>query len=191
MEWSSSNTEIAAVNESGLVSTKDFGTSIIIKDIAKVCSIDNKTIADILSDKFFINKESKDDNEFLEEKYFDKGSYRKIRKKLIVDIANARIEEIINIILNKNINIESLKQNNIVIFITIEDQLILDNFHENFKSYISQEYNFEPHLINNFQIDSSIINAAYLSAYGWKKEAIPITLTKNSLITRIFKSIFG
>ena len=30
VEWSSSNTEIAAVNESGLVSKKDFGTSIII-----------------------------------------------------------------------------------------------------------------------------------------------------------------
>ena len=39
-------------------------------------------------------------------------------------------------------------------------------------------------------VDSSIISAAFLSAYGWKKEAIPITQTKNSLITRIFKSIF-
>ena len=46
------------------------------------------------------------------------------------------------------------------------------------------------YLINNFQIDSSIVNAAYLSAYGWKREAVPVTQTKNSLITRIFKSIF-
>ncbi len=168
----------------------NFGTSIIFKDISKVCSIKNETIIKILSDKFLDNKKIENDNEFLEEKYFEKDSYRKIRKKLIIDIVNARIEEITNIILKKNINIESLNKNNAKIFIIIEDQLIFDNFHKNFKFYISQKYNFEPHLINNFQTDTSIVNAAYLSAYGWKKEAVPVTQTKNSLITRIFKSIF-
>ena len=168
----------------------NFGTSIIFKDISKVCSIKNETIIKILSDKFLVNKKIENDNEFLEEKYFDKDSYRKIRKKLIIDIVNARIEEITNIILKKNINIEFLNKNNAKIFIIIEDQLIFDNFQKNFKFYISQKYNFEPHLINNFQIDSSIVSAAYLSAYGWKKEAVPVTQTKNSLITRIFKSIF-
>ena len=168
----------------------NFGTSIIFKDISKVCSIKNETIVKILSDKFLRKKKLENDNEFLEEKYFDNDSYRKIRKKLIIDIVNARIEEITNIILKKNINIESLNKNNAKIFIIIEDQLIFDNFQENFKFYISQKYNFEPHLINNFQIDSSIVSAAYLSAYGWKKEAVPVTQTKNSLITRIFKSIF-
>ena len=168
----------------------NFGTSIIFKDISKVCSIKNETIIKILSDKFLGNKKLENDNEFLEEKYFDNDSYRKIRKKLIIDIVNARIEEITNIILKKNINIESLNKNNAKIFIIIEDQLIYDNFQKNFKFYISQKYNFEPHLINNFQIDSSIVSAAYLSAYGWKKEAVPVTQTKNSLITRIFKSIF-
>ena len=168
----------------------NFGTSIIFKDISKVCSIKNETIVKILSDKFLENKKLESDNEFLEEKYFDNDSYRKIRKKLIIDIVNARIEEITNIILKKNINIESLNKNNAKIFIIIEDQLIFDNFQKNFKFYISQKYNFEPHLINNFLIDSSIVSAAYLSAYGWKKEAVPVTQTKNSLITRIFKSIF-
>ena len=169
----------------------NFGTSIIFKDIAKVCSINNETIERILSDKFYENKNSEDSNEFLEEKYFTKGSYRKIRKKLIIDIVNARIEEITSIILNKNINIESFKRNNTPIYIVIEDQFILDNFQENFKFYFSQDYNFDPHLINDPQIDSSIMSAAHLSVYGWKKEAIPVAQTKNSLITRIFKSLFG
>tara|TARA_X000001036_G_scaffold9452_1_gene8417 strand:- start:5626 stop:6828 length:1203 start_codon:yes stop_codon:yes gene_type:complete len=169
----------------------NFGTSIILKDMAKVCSISNETIERILSDNFYQNKNFKYNNEFLEEKYFKEGSYRKIRKKLIIDIVNARIEEITSIILNKNINLESFKQNNVVIYIIIEDQLILDNFKESFKFYFSEDYNFDPHLINDFQIDSSIMSAAYLSAYGWKKEAIPVTQTKNSLITRIFKSLFG
>ena len=168
----------------------NFGTSIIFKDIAKVCSINNQTIERILSDKFYENKNFEDSNEFLEEKYFTKGSYRKIRKKLIIDIVNARIEEITSIILNKNINIESFKQNNTAIYIVIEDQFIFDNFQENFKFYFSQDYNFDSHLINDFQIDSSIMSAAHLAVYGWKKEAIPVTQTKNSLITRIFKSLF-
>ena len=144
----------------------------------------------MLSDQIITNKKVQNDNELLEEKYFVKDSYRKIRKKLILDIVNARIEEILNIILNRNVNIKSFKQNSTAIFLILEDQLILDNFKENFKFYISKDNNFDPFLINNFQIDTSIISAAFLSAYGWKKEAIPVTQTKNSLITRIFKSIF-
>ena len=70
----------------------------------------------------------------------------------------------------------------------IEDKLIFDNFKENFKSYFSQ-YDFN--LIDDFKIDALVMSAAHLSIYGWKKEAIPVTQTRNSLITRIFKSLFG
>ncbi len=168
----------------------NFGTNIIYKDIAKVCSIKNETILQILSDKLFKINDLENENELLEEKYFNNDSFRKIRKKLIKDIANARIEEIIDIILNKNINIKSLKKKNAIIFIIIDDQLIINNFKENFKFYTSQKNGYKHNLISNFEIDSSIISAAYLSAYGWKKEAIPVTQTKNSLITRIFKSLF-
>ena len=169
----------------------NFGTNIIFKDIAKVCSINNETIEVILSDKFYGNKNFENDNEFLEERYFTKESYRKIRKKLIIDIVNARIEEITSIILNQNINIESLKQNNAVFYIINEDQLILDNFKEYFKFYFLKDYNFNLNLIDDFEIDSSIMSAAHLSLYGWNKEAIPVTQIKNSLITKIFKSLFG
>ena len=164
-----------------------FGTSIIFKDIVKVCSIDHKIVEKILSNKFYEDK-SFEDHELLEEKYFIQGNYRKIRKKLIMDIVNARIEEIASIILKKNINLEFVKQNNIPIYMIIEDELIFDNFKENFKSYFSQ---YEFHLIDDFKIDSLVMSAAHLSIYGWKKEAIPVTQTKNSLITRIFKSLFG
>jgi len=168
----------------------NFGTSIIFKDIIKVCSIDNEFIQKILSDKSYENK-SFEDNELLEEKYFTQGNYRKIRKQLIIDIVNARVEEMANIILNKNINLGFFRQNNRPVYIIIEDQLIFDNFKENLKFYFSKDYNFELHLINSFHIDDSIMSAAHLSLYGWKKEAIPVTQIKNSLITRIFKSLFG
>ena len=82
------------------------------------------------------------------------------------------------------------KEDNCKIYIAIEDELIFDNFKENFQSCGSPNHNFDPYLINDLEIDSLIMSAANLSLYGWKKEAIPFAQTKNSLITRIFKSLF-
>jgi len=168
----------------------NFGTDIIFRDIEKICSLDNEIIRRFLSNSFS-NKKSFNENEILEENYFTKGNFRKIRKKLISDIADARINEIIDIIFNKNINIKFLKRNKIKIYLTIEDKQILENFKEFFKSYFSKNSNFEIYLVNDFEIDELIMNIANLSIYGWKKEAIPTTKLKNSLITRIFKSLFG
>ena len=165
----------------------NFGTSIIFRDIKKVCSLDYQIIDKILLDRPFEDK-SFSDSELFEEKYFSEGNYRKIRKKLIFEIVKARIEEIVNIIFNKNINIKSLKKNNVRIYLTIEDQVIYNNFKENFNYVFSHN---ETDLIKDLDIDKVILSASYLSTYGWKKEAIPITQTKNSLITRIFKSLFG
>ena len=170
--------------------TFDFGTNIILADISKVCFIDNQIIINILTNEIFkIN--NFDENEYLEEKYFTDGNYRKIKKKLILDIAQARINEIIQIIFNKNINIKTFKEKNYKVYFMIQDKIIRNSFEKIFKSSLLVTGNSEPSLIKDFAIDSSIINASNLSIYGWKKEAIPIALTKNSLITRIFKSIFG
>ena len=62
---------------------------------------------------------------------------------------------------------------------------------ESFKQYFSQNLDSETQLINTFEIDSLIISAANLSNYGWKKEAIPVTQTKNTLISKIFKALFS
>jgi len=168
----------------------NFGTNIIFRDIEKICSLDNKIIRRFLSNSL-LNKKSFNENEILENDYFTKGNFRKIRKKLISDIADARISEIVDIIFNKNINIESLKGNKIKIYLSIKDKQIFENFKESFKSCFLKNNNFEIYLINDFEIDESIMNVANLSIYGWKKEAIPTTKIKKTLITRIFKSLFG
>ena len=168
----------------------NFGTDILYKDIVKICSISNEVIEKILLNKLFeIQRFEKD--EYLEEKYFFQKNFRKIRKKLILDIINARIEELTNIIFNKNINMKFFKKNNDKIYLIIEDELILDNFNSNFIFFFSKNINLNAELISDFKEDETIKNAANLSTFGWKKEAIPITQTKNSIITRIFKSIFG
>ena len=161
-----------------------FGTNIILKDIVKICSLEEKLIRTILSNNF-------KNDELIEEKYFNKGNYRKIRKKLILDVANARIKEIISLIFNRNINIKSFQLSDFKIYITISDELILNNFKKMFKECISNYNSIETNFINDFDIHSSFISAANLSIYGWKKEAIPVPQTQNSLITRIFKSFFG
>ena len=58
----------------------------------------------ILLDDIFKTDSTDNDKEYLDEKYFSEGKFRKIRKKLLIDIAKARIEEIAKIILYKNIN---------------------------------------------------------------------------------------
>ncbi len=85
----------------------------------------------------------------------------------------------------------SLKQDNIKTYLIIEDELIFNNFSNNFKIHFSKNSNLGTDLISDFKMEDTIKNAANISAYGWKKEAIPIIHTKNSIITRIFNSIFG
>ena len=44
----------------------------------------------------------------LDKKYFDKNNFRKISLKHIIEISSARIEEITNILFNKNKNLNYL-----------------------------------------------------------------------------------
>ncbi len=167
----------------------EFGTDIIFRDIEKICSIDNHMIKDYLSDRPYelevVNKD-----EFIEKKYFLNQQYRKIKKKLIFDIVEARIEEILNIILYKNINTYSFKKKSIKIYLLVKEKLISDNFKEIFKIYFLKNGNANHDFVNEPQVDTIFSNTAKLSAYGWSKEAIPVSQSKNSLISRIFKYIF-
>ena len=168
----------------------NFGTNIIIKDIEKICSISNETIVNYLS-TVSLDEKKYSDNDYLEEIFFINDNYRKIRKKLITEIANARIDELINIILNKNINLKSFLINNLKIYIVIQDKIIIKNFKEAIKWTLLTYTNFEIIFIDEFELNESILNTANLSLYGWKKEAIPLSQSKKSIITRIFKSLFG
>ena len=186
------NSNISFFSQAAFRYTEDFnfGTNIILKDISKVCSLKYETVENILSNIFLGNKNF-DDGEFIEKKYFLNENYRKIRKKLITDIVNARIEEIINIIYNKNINIRNINKNNVKIYASIKEKIILDNFEEDLKFYFSNQKNSELSFIPNSDFDQQAMYASNLSIYGWKKEALPVVQGKNSIITRIFKSLFS
>ena len=152
--------------------------------------INHETIENFLLNNGLESENLKDD-ECIEEKYFTNINYRKIKKKLVVEIAKARIDEITNIVLNKNINIQSFNKNNCKIYVFIQDKLIRKNFEKAFRTGFSCIGELEYKFIEDFEISTLILNAADLSIYGWKKEAIPIIQTKKSFITWVFKSLFG
>ena len=168
----------------------NFGSNIILNDIIKICSVDKETIIKFLSDKIFKEKNLKDED-LLEKKYFLEKSYRKIRKRLILDIAKSRIEEIADIILNKNINLSFIKKKDLKVYLFFDEKLIADNFLNNFNDNFLKSTNSIPVLMRDFEVKETVQNAASLITFGWTKEAIPVAQVKNSLITRIFKSIFG
>lgn len=162
----------------------NFGTNIIFKDIEKICSININLIKKFLGDNFETKKEI-NENDLLEKKYFNDEKFRKIRKKLIYDIISARVEEITDIILTKNINLHNFKNDSYRVFVTLTESIFDKDFEFYFsKNKIKLEY------IKKFDIESSISNIANLSLYGWRKEAIPVTQSKSSLVTRIFNYLF-
>ena len=167
----------------------NFGTNLVLQDISKVCSISYEMINSILYDKILISKDLKDD-ELIDTHFFKKDNYRKIKKKLINEIANARIEEISKIILFKNINIKSSQFIAKKMYVVFEDDLIYENFKDDFSYYFSKKLGVDIKMLKDFEINSIFNKAAHLSSFGWKKEAIPILQTKSSIITRIFKTLF-
>lgn len=80
-----------------------FGTDIIFKDISKITSLNVETIKLIL--KNFDLKEGISESELIDLKPYTSYESRKIKKKLLYDIALARIIEMSEIMIFKNINL--------------------------------------------------------------------------------------
>ena len=83
----------------------NFGSDLVINDISKITSLRIDTVKKIINN----NKLTKEiDNGVLVEKNFFKSeNYKKIEKKFIFEIAAARIQELANVLIFKNINLVS------------------------------------------------------------------------------------
>ena len=77
----------------------------ILNDISKIIGLDTKSVENVLINSKF-SKENIT-SEYIERKFFKNQNFRKIKKKLILDIANARIQEFAEVIIFKNINLKS------------------------------------------------------------------------------------
>ena len=166
----------------------NFGTEIILNDISKITSLDKSIIKDIILDTKDITKFS--DLDLLEEKYFSNKQYRKIKKKLIAKIAEARINELCELYYLKNINLKKLLKEVSVIFLEIDDQQHAMCFSEIYKKNFKSNNIREVITIKKPALEEFINKASNIVQFGWKKEVIPFTKNHRSLITRIFQSLF-
>ena len=166
-----------------------FGSDIIIKDISKIISLKKEIVEIILSQNKLTSDISED--ELIEKDFFNNDSFRKIKKKLIYEIALARIKEIFDLILFKNINLKFYHKCSKNIFLEFSEKSHSKTFRE-----ISQII-FYRNNYSNLNFTDNLSNEGILSSvnklvhFGWDKEAIPISHSKKSLIARLFDTLFG
>ena len=165
-----------------------FGTDIILSDISKITSLNKENV------KLILNKinlaESLSNDEIIEKEFFT-DNYRKIKKKLIYEIALARIQEISELIIFKNINLKYYNKVSKNIFLVIDRQLEFKGLNKIFEFAFSLNNKLDLNIIADSSEDNLIKTTNNLVQYGWKKEAIPIALSKKSIFRRFFEAIFG
>ena len=166
-----------------------FGLDIILQDISKVLSLDKSIIKKILSK--IDPKQKILGDELVEKEYFIGENFRKIKKKLIHQVALARIEEISDLILHRNINLKYYKESTKIIFLELSKNFNSESVKENLRSNFSMQGKFEVKLLDNLMSDNMLKTLNKLVHFGWKKEAIPTSQAKKSVISRFFDAIFS
>ena len=168
-----------------------FGSDMIIKDILKLCFLNEDSIKLIFKELIFANLIHNQKDSYLDEKYFINIPFKKISYSHLENIVSARINEIIEIIYEKNANIKDFHNKNEIIYISFEDEEIKRNLKEIFKKF----FTFKESVTFYNTVNDPHLSASYLAAElvgkGWEKEAIPITHTKKSLISRLFSALFN
>ena len=162
----------------------------IIQDISKVIGFSIENLKDFLFNSNFINKNFIEEN--IEKVYFKEQQFRKIKKKLIFEIADARIEEFLEILVTKNINLKSfLIKKDVNILIKLADELNTRCFKESYKKIFSNKSQFKLNFLEKNTFDDIYVDAKNIVQYGWKTEAVPIVYENKSFISRFFNLFFN
>ena len=169
----------------------DFGIDLIVNDISKLCSLTTEEV-DIFLKEIDLKLVIKNENDiYLDKIFFFKSPYRKIKYQLILDIITARLDELIEICYEKNINLNYFKKNNNTLYISIEKF----EYFENIYFALQKNLSINSDLVFGKNADdsslSSLNGAAELIGKGWEKEAIPVIQSKKSLISKFFSELFG
>lgn len=166
----------------------DYGSDLIIQDISKIISLKVNSVRKIILNNTFEDKINRTD--LLEKEYFENINFRKIKKSLIFEIAKARIEEISEKVLFKNINLESFIKSETPIFLSIYDVDSYKCFKNCYENCFSQNKNYSISLDEEKNNENYINNASKIVHFGWNKEAVPVIQAKKSLIARFFHLLF-
>ena len=165
-----------------------FGYDIILRDISKITLFKEEIIEEILNQ--IKQKNPIPDDELVEKKYFEGNNFRKIKKKLIFDIAEARINEILELMLFKNINLKYYNKLPKSLFFQFKSTSSFQSIKDIYKNILLQKGVLEVKCLDDMSNKDVVLAARKLVHFGWKKEAIPFTKTKKSIIARFFSLIF-
>jgi len=169
----------------------DFGTDLIIKDISKLCSLKFEEVSLLLKEVNLKAVLENDIESYLDKKFFSMSPYRKIKHQLILDIITSRLEELIEICYERNINIKYFKKSDGVIYITIETF----EYFKNIQFALQKNKLIDTECLFGKNVEDSSLftlnGTAVLIAKGWEKEAIPFIQSKKSIISTFFSRLFS
>ena len=153
-----------------------FGTDIILNDISKITSLNKENVKLILKKINFVKSLGND--EIIEKEFFT-DNYRKIKKKLIYEIALARIQEIAELIIFKNINLKYHNKVSKNIFLVIDSQFEFKGLNEIFEFAFSLNNKLDLNIIADSTDDNLIKTTNNIVQYGWKKRQYLSLYLKN------------
>ncbi len=182
-------TSISVYKNSSLIflKTLPFGTNLIYRDVVKLCSLEQNEVESIIDELNFNNFLDTSAKE-LETKFFKESNLTKITIQHFKNIIEARIEEMVKIIFNKNSNFFEDKYPET--FLLFEDEKIRKKLGFFFqKSFKDENFHntLDIHSYDNFTV---LKGAAELIFKGWHKEAIPFIHKKRSIISSFFSRFF-
>ena len=165
-----------------------FGYDIIFNDISKITLLKKETIEEILN-KIELNQTASNED-LIEKEFFKNENFKKIKKKLIYEIIEARINEILEIIIFKNVNFQYYNKSPKPLFLQFSNEFNCKGIESIYKTILSQKGLPDLRYLDEISPENLLNTANKLVHFGWKKEAIPFTKTKKSLIARFFSTIF-
>ncbi len=143
----------------------------------------------ILENLDFSKKILKDD--LIARDFFEDENYRKIKKSLLYDVAQARIEEFSELIITKNVNLKSFLKKDLMILLNINYLNNHNYFKEAYNSSFSNNNYFKLNFTEDISIERLIEQANKIVHFGWKKEAVPVVDSQKSVMKRLFDTIFS
>ena len=90
----------------------------------------------------------------------------------------------------KNINLKYYCQPSAKIFLKLKKETQFDNLKHIYMRMFTKNENYNVSCLNEEPYEKMIETANHIVHFGWKKEAIPISKAKKSLIVRFFEAIF-